>query len=29
MGQEMYPWLQPDEERVIVKIEPEAVSEMG
>lgn len=29
MGQEKYPWLQPGEERVIVKIEPEAVSEMG
>lgn len=29
LGQEKYPWLQPGEERVIVKIEPEAVSELG
>jgi PPOX class probable F420-dependent enzyme len=29
LGQEKYPWLQPGEERVIVKIEPEAVSEPG
>jgi PPOX class probable F420-dependent enzyme len=29
MGEEKYPWLQPDEKRVIAKIEPEAVSEMG
>ncbi len=29
MGEEKYPWLQPGEERVIVKIEPEKISEMG
>jgi PPOX class probable F420-dependent enzyme len=29
MSQETYPWLRPGEQRVIVKIEPEAVSEMG
>lgn len=29
MGQENYPWLQPGEERVVVKIQPESVSEMG
>jgi PPOX class probable F420-dependent enzyme len=29
MGQEKYPWLQPDEERVIMRIEPEKISEMG
>jgi PPOX class probable F420-dependent enzyme len=29
MGEDKYPWLQPGEERVIVKIEPEKISEMG
>jgi PPOX class probable F420-dependent enzyme len=29
IGQEKYPWLQPGEERVVVKIRPESVSEMG
>ncbi|HEX2505326.1 MAG TPA: PPOX class F420-dependent oxidoreductase [Gaiellaceae bacterium] len=29
MGQDEYPWLQPGEQRVVAKIEPEAVSEMG
>ena len=29
MGEEKYPWLQPGEERVIAKIEPEKISEMG
>jgi PPOX class probable F420-dependent enzyme len=29
MGEDTYPWRQPDEVRVLVKIEPERVSEMG
>jgi PPOX class probable F420-dependent enzyme len=29
MGEDKYPWLQPGEERVIAKIEPEKISEMG
>ena len=29
MGEDTYPWRQPGEVRVVVKIEPESVSEMG
>ena len=29
MGEETYPWRQPDERRVLVRVEPERVSEMG
>jgi len=29
MGEDKYPWLQPGEERLIVKVEPEKISEMG
>jgi hypothetical protein len=29
LGQDEYPWLRPGEQRVVAKIEPEAVSEMG
>ncbi|MGI8605856.1 MAG: PPOX class F420-dependent oxidoreductase [Gaiellaceae bacterium] len=29
MGEDKCPWLQPGEERLIVKVEPEKISEMG
>ena len=29
MGQEQYPWRQPGERRVLVRVQPESVNEMG